>query len=433
MIDRTTIQTTSGNGGKGCISGRREKFIPYGGPDGGDGGDGGDIYLEVNPNLSTLFEFQHKKHFKAQNGGDGAGAKKHGKNGGSIRIEVPQGTEIWVKEDGGVLRRLADLTEAGQSLLVARGGHGGRGNARFATSTNQFPLLAEEGEHGQEVTIQLELKLLADVGVVGMPNAGKSSLLAAVSAARPKIADYPFTTLEPVLGVVEHKGRSFVMVDIPGLIEGAHKGAGLGHEFLRHVERTRVLIHLVDASLEDPITSLRQVDKEMVLFDERLAEKPQIIALNKMDIPEARQREPELRQKLAEEGRPAFAVSAATREGIPVLLDAVLELLATAHKGQGSPKTEPRRKAPGKREDELPVLRPKPERRGIEVQRKGDVFVITSPEVTRIAAMVDEANWAARTQFYRRLARTGVVKQLEKLGVKPGDRVRAGKLEWEWE
>ena len=433
MIDRVVVQVASGNGGKGCISGRREKFIPYGGPDGGDGGRGGDVYLEVNPNLSTLHEFQYKKHFKAENGGDGSGAQKHGKNGVAIRVGVPQGTEIWVKENGEPLRRLADLTEVGQSLLVAKGGNGGRGNARFTTSTNQFPLLAEEGESGQKLTLQLELKLLADVGVVGMPNAGKSSLLAAVSAARPKIADYPFTTLEPVLGVVEHKGHSFVMVDIPGLIEGAHKGAGLGHEFLRHVERTRVLVHLVDASAEDPLASLRQVDREMGLFDTRLAEKPQVIALNKMDVPEARQREPELRQKLTGEGRRVLAVSAATQEGITLLLDAVLELLAAARKGGASPEVGPQRKPRGKQEDALPVLRPKPERRGIEVQRKGKVFVIISPDITRVAAMVDEANWAARTQFYRRLVKTGVVKQLEKMGVKPGDRVRAGKLEWEWE
>lgn len=433
MIDRVVIHIASGNGGKGCISGRREKFIPYGGPDGGDGGNGGDVYLEVNPNLTTLFGFQHKKHFKAESGGGGAGQQKHGKNGADIRIEVPQGTEVWVREEKRTTRRLADLTAPRQRLLVAKGGHGGRGNARFVTSTNQFPLLAEEGEQGQKITIQLELKLLADVGIVGTPNAGKSSLLAAVSAARPKIADYPFTTLEPVLGVVNHKGQSFVMVEIPGLIKGAHTGAGLGHEFLRHVERTRVLIHLVDASAEDPVASLRQVDKEMALFDERLAEKPQVIALNKMDMPEARQREPEIRQRLAGEARPVFAVSAATREDIPALMDAILELLVAARKKHAASTAEPQPRLPSKRAEELPVLRPKPERRGIEVERKGDVFVITSPEVTRVAAMVDEANWAARTQFYQRLVKIGVVRQLEKMGVKPGDHVRAGKLEWEWE
>ncbi|MCI0438760.1 MAG: GTPase ObgE, partial [Chloroflexi bacterium] len=239
MIDQVFIHISSGKGGNGAISGRREKFVARGGPDGGDGGNGGSVYMLADQNVNTLQAFRYRRSFAAGNGGNGAGANRHGRNGDDIVISVPAGTQVWITDEPP--RLLADLSEHGQRVLLASGGSGGRGNARFKSSTNQFPKLAEAGEDGEELDLRLELKLLADVGIIGVPNAGKSSLLSVVSAARPKVADYPFTTLEPVLGVVERHDKSFVMVDIPGLIEGAHKGVGLGHEFLRHVERTRVL------------------------------------------------------------------------------------------------------------------------------------------------------------------------------------------------
>ena len=251
MIDRALIIVTGGNGGDGAVSGRREKFVAAGGPDGGDGGDGGSVFILCDGGLSTLSGFRYKLKFAATNGTTGSGRKKHGKDGVDVEIAVPEGTEVW--DVGGTDRKLFDLTRQGQRVLVARGGRGGRGNVHFTTSTNRFPVLAEQGEEGERIEIRLELKLLADVGIIGVPNVGKSSLIRAVSAARPKVAGYPFTTLEPVLGVVEHKMRSFVMVDIPGLIEGAHSGKGLGDEFLRHVERTRILLHMLDGTAEEPV------------------------------------------------------------------------------------------------------------------------------------------------------------------------------------
>ncbi|MBM3944805.1 MAG: GTPase ObgE [SAR202 cluster bacterium] len=423
MIDQATIKVISGKGGNGVVHGRREKFVPRGGPDGGDGGMGGSVYIVANPNLSTLSEFRYKKVFRAEDGGSGAGALKHGKNGSDLRIEVPLGTEIW-KIEHGKKELLSDVTSEEQVVLAVRGGQGGRGNARFATSINRFPQIAEQGEPGQEEDLVLELKLLADVGVVGLPNAGKSSLLATVSKAKPKIAEYPFTTLEPVLGVVEHKDTSFVMVDIPGLIEGAHEGLGLGHEFLRHVERTKVLIHMVDGSTEDPLGDLRLIESEMALFNERLAMVPQVVALNKIDIPEVASRQRELLAALGQSGRKVLPISAAAHLGIEPLLDAAIELLQAA---------KPSVQSTASAVKDLPVLRPQPERRSSGITRRDGVFSVTAPEIVRVAATVDQTNWAARTQFYQYLKRKGVTRQLEGMGIKSGDMVKVGDFEWEWE
>ena len=259
MIDQISINIKSGNGGQGAISGRHEKFIPRGGPDGGDGGDGGSVYFISDENERTLLAFRYKKNFKAENGGNGAGAKKHGANGKDIFIKVPLGTQIYDESDF----LLVDMVEQNQKVQVLPGGKGGNGNVKYSSSTNQYPVIAQSGEEGEELNVRLDLKLLGDVGLVGAPNAGKSSLISFLTAATPKIANYPFTTLEPVLGVVEHRDKDFVLVDIPGLIEGAHKGVGLGHEFLRHVERTKILIHIIDGTENNPRENFDKINKEL--------------------------------------------------------------------------------------------------------------------------------------------------------------------------
>ena len=379
--------------------------------------------MKCDPNLNTLLHFRHKRTFAAKNGGDGAGGLRHGKNGMDVELAVPMGTQVWIDRKPPSL--LGDLMVAGHRVLVARGGKGGRGNASFASSTNRFPVLAESGEQGEELVVRLEVKLLADVGIVGLPNAGKSSLLAAVSGARPKIAGYPFTTLEPVLGVVEHRGVVFVMVDIPGLIEGAHKGVGLGQDFLRHVERTRVFVHVVDGSAEEPLEDWRQTNRELRLFSEKLLVKPQIISVNKIDIPEVRGRIGGLEIKLSRQGVALHFISAVTREGVGPLIDDVVK---EVEKIRLSDKMVEAAEPP-----ELPVVRPRPLREHVEVHKENGTYIVASPRAIRIAAMVDSSDWNARTQFYRYLVRTGVVKALEQAGVNPGDTVRIGGVEWEWE
>ena len=328
FIDRAVIYVKGGDGGNGVVSFRREKFIPKGGPDGGDGGHGGDVILVADEGLSTLLDFQHRRHFRAQRGTHGQGAKRHGKRGGPLVVPVPVGTVV---RDAQTRDVLGDLVQHGQRVVVARGGRGGRGNARFATPTHRVPRKAEPGGVGEERTVELELKLIADVGLVGVPNAGKSTLLSRVSAARPKIADYPFTTTEPYLGVAAlPDGRSFVLADIPGLIEGAHLGAGLGHTFLRHIARTRVLIHLVDlaAPAGDPVADFEAVNAELRLYDPALGQRPMLVALNKIDQPEARTRLADVAATVQRIGFRTFPISGATGEGVEALLYAAADLLA---------------------------------------------------------------------------------------------------------
>lgn len=432
MIDNVFINISSGNGGDGAVSGRREKFVPRGGPDGGDGGSGGSVVAVCDPNINTLLAFRYKRNFGAANGGVGASALKHGADGRDIRISVPVGTQIW-DADANPPKLIADLAAEGQSAIMARGGRGGRGNAYFASPTNQFPLLAEQGEQGETMRLRLELKLLADIGIIGLPNAGKSSLLSVVSAARPKIANYPFTTLEPALGVVEHRRRTFVMVDIPGLIEGAHQGVGLGHDFLRHIERTRALVHMVDGSSPDPLDDWRKINAELRLFNADLAAKPQIVAVNKIDITEVRSRMGELEAAFEAEGvRPLF-ISAVTHSGLDPLLDAALAALDAApavHAAPATPEIEMPDAAPA---SEIPVLRPQPRRRQPQVVRKRNgVFVVQSQRAVRIAALLDD-DWNARMQFVGYLQRAGITRALEEAGVAPGDTVRFGDVEWEWQ
>lgn len=324
FIDEVTLFCSSGHGGAGCVSFRREKFIPFGGPDGGDGGKGGDVLFLATSALSTLMELRHRPHQKAERGRHGMGKDRHGAAGAGLTIKVPVGTLI---KDADTGEELADLTEDGQQVLLLKGGRGGQGNARFATSTNKAPKFAQPGEEGEERRLRLELKLMADVGLLGLPNAGKSSLISKVSAARPKVADYPFTTVAPSLGVVEYKNfRSFVMADIPGIIAGAHAGAGLGHRFLKHLERSGTLLHLVDISnlpTDDPFAPFETINHELKMFSAELAAKPQLVALTKLDLTEARENLPMALEWFRGRGIAVYPISSATGEGLPELLDAV--------------------------------------------------------------------------------------------------------------
>ena len=317
FIDEVTIEVEAGHGGRGCMSFRREKFVPRGGPDGGDGGDGGDVVAVADPQLTTLLDLRYQRLYRAGRGVHGKGKDQHGKRGEEKVIPVPVGTTIRDAESGELL---ADLCEPGQRVVIARGGKGGRGNARFVSSTNRSPRKVQPGLPGEERRLDVELRLLADVGIIGLPNAGKSTLISVISAARPKIADYPFTTLVPNLGVVSYgEGKSFVVADIPGLIEGAHRGEGLGHKFLKHVSRTSVLIHLLDASRiteDDLLSDWRAINRELELFDPALAARPQIVVANKIDLPEAREAAALLKEKFAAMSVPFYAISAATHEGL---------------------------------------------------------------------------------------------------------------------
>jgi GTP-binding protein len=330
FVDEVKIKVKAGDGGNGAVAWRREKFIPRGGPAGGDGGNGGDVVLHVDPQLSTLLDYRFVREHKARNGGHGTGSDCNGTDGDDLVLRIPPGTVV---KDGVTGEVIADLGEPGQDFIVAKGGRGGLGNMNFATSTNQAPRFAEDGTPGEERELVLELKLLADVGIVGYPNAGKSTLISVISRARPKIADYPFTTLVPNLGVVAWRERSFVVADIPGLIEGAHAGAGLGHQFLRHVERCRVLVHLVEGVNPEPgrnpKTDLDAIDHELALYSPELAKKPQVIAVTKVDVPEAREAGEKLAKLLDRRKKPVkvHLVSAVTGEGMKELLDAIGRVL----------------------------------------------------------------------------------------------------------
>ncbi|MCD6289123.1 MAG: GTPase ObgE [Anaerolineae bacterium] len=418
FFDEARIYVKGGDGGNGCVSFRREKYIPKGGPNGGNGGRGGDVYLVVDPSLNTLIHFKQRSHFKAERGGHGRGKDQHGRSGKDLFIPVPPGTMAYDDQTGELV---ADLVEPGQKALVARGGRGGRGNAAFKSPTNQAPRIAERGEPGEERWLRLELKLIADVGIVGVPNAGKSTLLARVTSAKPKIADYPFTTLEPNLGVVMVDHRDFILADIPGLIEGAHDGAGLGDQFLRHIERCRVLIHLLNGISPDPIGDWEAINQELELFNPRLADKPQIVAFNKMDLPEARNRWPEIRQALEERGiTDPVAISAVTGEGIPILLQRVLETL-----------------------DRLPVdaqlaegtvrgFRPAPQGADFTIEREGDVWRVRGDRIERVVAMTNWDYYEAALRFQRILEAMGITQALEEAGVQDGDTVVVGDTELIW-
>ena len=418
FLDEVKIFVQGGRGGDGCVSFRREKFVPFGGPDGGKGGKGGDVYLEVDPNLNTLLHFKNRIHWKAPRGQHGRGKNQTGAQGEDLIIPVPPGTAVYDAETGALL---GDLTRPGQRLLVARGGRGGRGNASFATPTNQAPRIAEKGEPGEERWLRLELKLIADVGIVGKPNAGKSTLLSVVSAARPKIADYPFTTLEPHLGVVQMDHRTFVMADIPGLIEGAHAGAGLGHQFLRHVERTRLLVHLIDGTSDDPLRDFEQINRELALFSERLAAKPQLVVLNKIDVPEARAKWPALRSAWEARGYRAMAISAATRENVPELVRTLFAMLDELPREEMEPA------------EEMPVFGLPADEKRFEIEREEDGWRVRGTAIERAAVMTRWDLHESVMRFQRILDALGISQALREAGVQDGDIVRIGDVELEWQ
>ncbi len=326
FIDEAIITVQSGNGGKGCVSFRREKFIPRGGPDGGDGGKGGDIILSTTSRKRTLYHFKYQKHFKAENGAHGQGKQKTGKNGLNLTIELPPGTLVIDADTGHLIK---DLVDTGETFVILKGGRGGQGNTKFKTSTHRTPRFAQPGEPGETRTLKLELKLLADVGIIGLPNAGKSTLIAAISSARPKIANYPFTTLTPSLGVVQtNRAEPFVVADIPGLIKGAHQGTGLGIKFLRHIERTRILIHLIDVSSidpDDPLNQYRTINQELVMYDEKLVQKPQIVVLNKLDLPDVRKAAEIFQSALKD--KKVLLISALAGQGLEQLKSQIVHLL----------------------------------------------------------------------------------------------------------
>lgn len=426
FIDRARIYVEGGRGGNGAVAFRREKYVPRGGPDGGGGGRGGDVWLVVDPGLNTLLEFRRRQHFKAGRGEHGSGGNKTGRDGEDLVVRVPPGTAVYDDETGELV---ADLVRPGQRFLAARGGRGGRGNASFASPSHQAPRFAERGEPGEAYWYRLELKLLADVGLVGYPNAGKSTLLSRVTAARPKVAPYPFTTLEPYLGVVNlGEGEGFVLADIPGLIEGAHAGAGLGHEFLRHVERTLLLIHVVDGSGlsgRDPWEDFLHINEELRLFNPELAQKPQVVAINKVDLAEARAQLPALAERLAGAGFPFVPISAATGEGIPQLLQAVRERLQPLRQRLAEELSQ-------RGGEEVLFRPPAPATFALRVRREGETFILESPEVERLVAMTDLENPEALRFFQRALERRGVLAALQEAGVRPGDTVRVGQQEFEF-
>jgi GTP-binding protein len=418
FFDEAKINVKSGKGGDGSIAFRREKFVPFGGPSGGNGGRGGDVYLVADRNLNTLVHFKKRVHFRAESGGRGSGKNQQGKAGEDRLVPVPPGTMVYDADSG---EFLADLVQDGQQVLVARGGRGGRGNAAFASPTNQAPRLAEHGEPGQERWLHLELKLIADVGVIGVPNAGKSTLLSVVSAARPKIAAYPFTTLQPNLGVVQvDEHQSFVMADVPGLIEGASEGTGLGHQFLRHVERTRLLLHLLDGAAVDPLADYETINRELAQFSERLAAKPQVVVLNKMDLPDAQAWWPLVQEAMQEQEIETYAISAVSGEGVRSLMQRALEILRTLPAAELSPE------APA-------VFRPAEREDAFTVEREEDGWRVRGVRVERVAAMTPFVIPEAAARFQRQLRAMGVEQALQDAGVQPGDLVRIGDRELEWQ
>jgi GTP-binding protein len=418
MYDIVNIKVQAGKGGDGAITFRREKFVPFGGPDGGDGGTGGHVVLVADGSITNLKIFTQKATYRAENGGNGSSKKMHGKNGNPLIIKVPVGTTIYEETEDGEKTLLADMENDREETQVAQGGRGGWGNVHFAHSTNQTPRLAQAGDLGEIKSLLLELHMIADVGIIGYPNVGKSSLLAAASAAKPQIANYPFTTREPELGVVHIDYSTFVMAEIPGLIDGASQGKGLGHDFLRHSTRTRIFVHLVDGSSVSPAEDMIKVNNELALYNPGLAKKPQIVVVNKIDLPEVQERKDQITGDFKIIGITPLFISAATGEGVPELLKKVRTMLKQIS-------TIPENHV-------VKVFYPQPRRPSAAVTRDGSVYVINSPDVERVIARVDLDDPTVKTQVQGYLIRKGVVKILENAGIKGGDRVRSGDIEWYW-
>ncbi len=417
FIDQAEIEVKSGKGGDGMVHFHREKYVPRGGPDGGDGGRGGSVFLQVLPTLNTLAAFRHTAHYTALDGKGGGTNNKSGKSADDLIVPVPPGTIVYDAPSGELI---GDLTEAGQKLLVCKGGRGGRGNPHFKSSINQIPRTAERGEPGEAKRLRLELKLIADIGIVGVPNAGKSTLLSVLTNAKPKIAAYPFTTLEPNLGVAELDNETtLVLADIPGLVEGAAQGVGLGHDFLRHIQRTRVLIHLLDGLADDPVEDFSQTNTELGLFDPNLAKKPQIVVLNKMDQPEVQARWPKLKKELKKSGFDAMAISALARTGVRELLLKAAALLAATTVQDEVVQT-------------MPVYRPIEDPRSFTIRREPDGWRIKSISIERAAAMTPWDQSGSVRRFQKLMERLGVDKSLREAGAREGDTVHIGEYELEY-
>ncbi len=417
FVDRADIRLEAGRGGDGAVSFRREKYVPKGGPDGGDGGRGGSVLVRVDPGLRTLADFRYRRRFRADAGAAGVGANRHGKSGEDLVVPVPPGTTVRERESG---RVLADLTAAGESAVLARGGRGGRGNARFATAVRQAPRQSERGEPGQAVDVVLELRVLADVGLIGLPNAGKSTLFARATGVEAKAGVYPFTTLEPGLGVMGRGEEAAVWADLPGLVEGAHEGRGLGHAFLQHAQRCRVFLHVVDASGlggTQPLDDLAAVEGELRMYDPSLMERRRVVVANKMDLAEARRALPALEERCRRTGLPLCAVSAATGEGVERLVDTVRAILAEV-----GPVDFTRSLAPGDAGEAVFGAGSAE----VRVEREGEAFRVFGPAVERRVAMTDlgqDESVARLERFFRRL---GVEQRVRAMGGREGDEVRIG-------
>lgn len=429
FVDKAKIYVKGGDGGDGIVAFRREKYVPEGGPAGGDGGDGGDVIFRVDEGLRTLVDFRYQKHFKAPRGEKGRNKSQHGANAEDMIVRVPPGTVVI---DDDTQEVIADLTRHGQEVVVAKGGRGGRGNVRFATPSNPAPEISENGEEGQERWVVLELKVLADVGLVGFPSVGKSTLLSVVSGARPKIGAYHFTTLTPNLGVVDvGDGRSFVMADLPGLIEGAHQGVGLGHEFLRHVDRTRLILHVIDMAAtegRDPFEDWLKINDELKLYNAKLEERPQIVVANKMDIPEAQEQLKLFRERLAAHGREdieIFPISAVSKQGVQELLYKVADRL------EAIPETPAVEELPEVEERKVYRLEASDDD-GFTIRRENDVFVVDSPSIEKLIKRTNFSTHESVMRFARILRHKGVDQALRERGAKDGTTIRIGDFEFEF-
>ena len=428
MIDSIKIKIKAGNGGNGLVSFQREALFPRGGPSGGHGGNGGDVIFYGDKSVNTLLHFENRRKISAGDGSNGGSKNRTGKSADNIRVGVPVGTEIWSVDQEQRSELLGDLIHDGQSLVLAKGGRGGLGNTHFVTSTNKEPLLAEAGAYGEEKYLQLELKLLADVGVIGMPNAGKSSILLAVSKAQPKIADYAFTTLSPNLGVVEHELDVFVVVDIPGLIEGAHRGVGLGHKFLKHIERTRMLVHVIDGSEVDFDVRLKIVNEELLAFNPRLSKVKQMVIVNKIDLVKDEKRKNEIKKRinsLLDDETKLLFVSASTGQGIDCLISEVSLCLDGLDSSGPTHLTN---------QEVGHIIRPltKETKRDV-IKIQDSVYRILHPKLLQLAKGSDLKNWQVLIQFYAKLSDYGVSKSLKRQGIRSGDSVLIEDWEFEWE
>ena len=426
MIDTVRLNINAGSGGNGCSSFLREKYRPKGGPNGGDGGDGGSAYLFGDSSINTLLHIKFNSTIYVVHGGHGKGKNRRGANGEDKQISVPMGTVVYRMNEEGEKEYLDDITSE-TPRLVAVGGRGGWGNTRFATPTNQEPVLAQRGEKGEKVVLFLELKLLADVGLLAKPNAGKSTLISMCSAAKAKVADYPFTTVEPVLGVVNMGNNDFVMMEVPGLLEGAHDGIGLGHEFLRHAERARLYVHMLDGLSEDPVEDYRMINQELEQFNPEMAAKPQLVVVNKLDVTEVREYQEMLTEQLldaiGDKGSSVHFISAATGEGVDTLLGNIIGALAELPKEEidASLLPEPMHSRPQRSAGREAVWR-----------ASNGVFVVESEMMERLTAMADTRDQRVLLQLWREMRKTSLADRLIDAGIEAGDTIRFGKVELTW-